>query len=254
MTGTLGAIYRHPLKAIGREALDRVGLTQGQPLPWDRAFAMAHARARPDDLHGPWAHKMNYLRGVTGPQLMAVSCTFDETRLQLTLHHPGQDSLTVDLSAEDSSARLAAWLEPLWPEEAPRPTRLVHHAGRAQTDVPDPWLSLHTVASHRAVAQKLGRADLSIHRWRGNLWIDGVPLWDEFDWVGKHVRIGSAVLKVECPITRCKATMANPETGRRDADTLGALEAGWGHTDFGVYAAVVESGPIALGDTVEVLA
>jgi hypothetical protein len=44
--------------------------------------------------------------------------------------------------------------------------------------------------------------------------------------------------------------MANPETGRRDADTLGALEEGWGHTDFGIYAEVIEGALIRTGDPV----
>ena len=44
--------------------------------------------------------------------------------------------------------------------------------------------------------------------------------------------------------------MVDVETGRVDADTLGALEAGWGHRDFGVYAVVLEGGEIALNDEV----
>ena len=37
--------------------------------------------------------------------------------------------------------------------------------------------------------------------------------------------------------------MANPETGRRDVDTLAALRA-WEHQDFGVYAAVTSGGTL----------
>ena len=252
MTGTLAAIYRHPLKAIGREALAQAVLTAGAALPWDRAYAMAHAGARTADLEDPWGHKMNYLRGVTGPQLMAVTSTLDPETRRLTLRHPKCAELTVDLSTPDAaSAALVAWLTPLWPSDAPAPTRLIHHPGRAQTDVPEPWLALNNHASHRAVAQKLGRADLSMHRWRGNLWIEGLAPWEEFDWIGQDLRVGGAVVRVECAITRCKATMANPETGRRDADTLGALQDGWGHTDFGVYARVLEGGTIRVGDPVE---
>ena len=43
--------------------------------------------------------------------------------------------------------------------------------------------------------------------------------------------------------------MANPETGRRDADTLGALDA-LGHQEFGLYAEVVAGGTIRCGDGV----
>ena len=46
--------------------------------------------------------------------------------------------------------------------------------------------------------------------------------------------------------------MANPETGRRDVDTLAGLET-WDHMDFGVYGEVVTGGEIATGDPVEVL-
>ncbi|NNJ67832.1 MAG: MOSC domain-containing protein, partial [Boseongicola sp.] len=61
-----------------------------------------------------------------------------------------------------------------------------------------------------------------------------------------------AVLQVKEQITRCKATMANPETGQRDVDVLGTLD-DLGHQEFGVYAEVVESGNVALNAPVEVL-
>jgi uncharacterized protein len=36
----------------------------------------------------------------------------------------------------------------------------------------------------------------------------------------------------------------------QDADTMAALEAGYGHTDFGVFARVIEGGSIKTGDEV----
>ena len=63
-------------------------------------------------------------------------------------------------------------------------------------------------------------------------------------------RAGSPRLRVEEPIGRCRATGANPETGQQDADTMGALETGYGHTDFGVFARVVAGGRVALNDEV----
>ena len=44
------------------------------------------------------------------------------------------------------------------------------------------------------------------------------------------------------------ATTANPETGVRDADTLGALNS-WGHQDMGVYGIVQTGGLMSLGDS-----
>ncbi|MFN7268927.1 MAG: MOSC domain-containing protein, partial [Cereibacter sp.] len=74
--------------------------------------------------------------------------------------------------------------------------------------------------------------------------------WAEWDWIGRTLRIGQAELRIEERITRCRATSANPETGRIDTDTLGGLDAAFGHQDFGLYAVVSRGGTIATGDTV----
>jgi len=67
--------------------------------------------------------------------------------------------------------------------------------------------------------------------------------------VGERLRVGAAELDIVEPIGRCRATEANPETGQRDANTLAALEDGWGHTQFGIYGMVRKGGRVSLGDT-----
>jgi uncharacterized protein YcbX len=118
------------------------------------------------------------------------------------------------------------------------------------TDSDFPSVTLCNMASHRAVEQRVGQ-ELSIHRWRGNIWIDGLAPWEEFEWLDRDVRIGGAVLRVTERTDRCAATTANPDTGKRDADTLAALRS-WGHEDFSVRAQVIAGGSVALGDTVKV--
>ncbi|MFQ5438811.1 MAG: MOSC domain-containing protein, partial [Paracoccaceae bacterium] len=89
-------------------------------------------------------------------------------------------------------------------------------------------------------------------RWRGNIWLGGMRAWEEFDWIGHEVRIGSVRFIIREAIGRCLATSANPETGVRDIQTLALLKEGWGHTDFGVYGEVIEGGKLATGDEVVV--
>ena len=48
--------------------------------------------------------------------------------------------------------------------------------------------------------------------------------WEELEWIGKIVQIGNIQFDIVEPVQRCMATTANPETGVRDADTLGALQ------------------------------
>ncbi|MFN7225280.1 MAG: MOSC domain-containing protein [Paracoccaceae bacterium] len=245
----LAHICRHPVKSIGFEELASAPLTQGRALPFDREWAVAHDAAKFDVLVS-WAPKMNFLRGVAGPNLMAIKAKLDEAARQVTLSHPTAGSIT--LCPDTDSTVLMDWLRPLWPQDRPAPVRVVHLPGQAMTDWPDPFVAVLNAASNADLGHRMG-VDLSIHRWRGNLWLDGLDAWDEWGLVGKTIRIGGSELRIEQRITRCKATTVNPDTGISDADTLGALQTFFGHQDFGTYAVVTKSGPIAIGDSVEVL-
>ena len=245
MTARLTEIVRHPIKSIGWEELPAVDLAAGACLPFDRVWALAHAAAHLTP--GDWAAKRNFLRGVAAPDLMAVRARMDGDAV--TLSHPRAPDLTIRPDAPGASDALIAWLAPFWPANRPAPARLVRAGAQPLTDVPDPFVSVLNRSSLRALGQRMGR-DLSIHRFRGNLWVDGLAPWEEFDLVGRTLRIGTALLQVEEPIARCEATTADPATGRRDGETLAALEQGWGHRDFGVYARVLTGATVTLGDPV----
>ena len=109
-----------------------------------------------------------------------------------------------------------------------------------------------TKASHDAVVGQLGQP-LEVERWRGNIWLSGAEPWQERTWIGKTIQIGQATLTVKEHILRCKHTKANPHSGVCDVDTLGALRAGFGHADFGVYAQVIKGGKVTVNDKVEVI-
>ena len=147
--------------------------------------------------------------------------------------------------ARENYLRLLAWADPLIPAGRARPAAVVV-AGRAMTDSDFPSVSVLSLASLAELSARMGMT-LSPHRWRGNLWLEGAEPWAEWGWVGKRFHLGEAVLEVVERITRCSATTVDPETGKVSGDTLGALEARYGHQDFGVYAKVVECGEIATG-------
>uniref|UniRef100_UPI003B529521 MOSC domain-containing protein n=1 Tax=Roseovarius indicus TaxID=540747 RepID=UPI003B529521 len=243
---TVAALWRHPIKGHGRETLDRVTLTEGQTMPFDRRWAIAHEAARADG--SEWAPCAEFSRGAKVPALMAIDATTDEATGTVTLTHPDRPDLTFD--PETEARAFLDWVRPLMPENRAQSTRIVRVEGRGMTDTDFPSISLINLASNEALAEKMGQ-DLSPLRWRGNIHLTGLPAWAEFDWVGKTIRIGTAELEVREPIVRCLATTANPATGARDADTLGALKSFCGHQDFGIYAVVTKTGDITTGDTVE---
>lgn len=246
MTGRLAAIWRHPVKGVGCEPLDRVTLLPDRPVPGDRAWAILRDGVAATD---GWQPCSGFLRGANGPALMAVTARTQDDGFELT--HPNRPRLCFD--PETEGARLIDWVAPLWPAGLPRPVQLVRAPETGMTDMDFPSVSVLNTASLDALAHAMDLPALDQRRFRGNLWVDGWDAWAEFDLVGRHIAVGDAVLEIVQRNTRCLATHANPDTGARDADILPTLSARWGHRDFGVYARVVRGGDIAPGAPVTVL-
>lgn len=251
MMASVASIQRHPLKSHGREALEEVRLRAGEGLPWDRRWAVAHEAARIDQ--GAWAPCQNFSRGAKAPSLMAISARLDEARGELTLTHPERPDLTFRPDQPEDQARFIDWVLPISPTDRALPSAIYSVPVRGMTDTDYPSISLISLATNRVLGERLGQ-DLSPIRWRGNFWIEGLEPFAEYDLIGQKVRLGSALLEVVEPIERCLATTANPETGARDADTLGALRTGWGNQNFGLYARVLEDGAVRMGDRMMVVA
>jgi uncharacterized protein YcbX len=243
MTGRLAQICRHPIKGHGRETLASVRLSAGECLPWDRHWAVAHEAAK---LVPGWNPCVNFARGAKAPELMAITSVLDEATATVTLHHPARGDIRFRPDDPTDVPRFLDWVRPLNPENRAQPAQIVT-AGRGMTDSDFPSVAILSNASLADLTARMGQ-DLSPHRWRGNLWLEGAAPWAEFGWIGREIRIGQAVLRIEERITRCTATQVNPDSGKTDADTLSALEAAFGHQDFGVYATVVKGGDVAMGD------
>lgn len=247
----LAHIVRHPIKSLGYQEIERAALIQGRPLPFDRLWAVATEGAGFQSDQIEWSPKMRFVRGAAEGRLQAVRANFDEVTGAITLTHPDCPPFHGTLPGDGPA--LIDWIRPLWPSSRPAPIRLVNRAdGGALSDVPEPYIAVLSTMSNRILAKQMGR-EASIHRWRGNLWLDGLAPWEEFDLIGRDIQIGGAQLRIEHRITRCVATSFDPETGRPDGDTLAALEQRWDHHDFGVYARVIQSGTIALTDEVTFL-
>lgn len=251
MTASLAHILRHPIKGHGREELARVRLAPGEALPWDRTWAVAHQASHFDPEFPAWAPCANFQRGARTPAVMAIRARWDEEAGRMTLSHPDLGEVCFD--PEGDTAPFLDWVAPISPRDARfAPARVVRAPGRAMTDSDWPSVAVLSLASLAALGRHMG-ADLSIHRWRGNLWLDGLAPWAEEDWIGAELRVGEARLRVRERIGRCKATSADPETGVVDLDTLRALREMRRDQIFGLYAEVIQGGEVRQGDRVEVL-
>jgi uncharacterized protein len=240
-------LWRHPIKGHGTEAVQRTVLAPGATMPGDRVWAIGHEASRIDRTAGEWVPCANFSRGAKSPELMAIRARLDEEEGILTLSHPRRPDLAVNPDLAGGAARLIEWVRPISDPNRAQPAFVTRARDRGMTDSDFPSISILNHASLTALSQRAGRP-LEMERFRGNFWLEGLGPWQEFEWIGRDLQIGDAVLRVRERITRCKATTVNPATGRADADTLGLLDEGWGHQDFGVYAEVIEGGAIAVGD------
>ncbi|MEO6300960.1 MAG: MOSC domain-containing protein [Paracoccaceae bacterium] len=243
MTTQLVQITRHPIKGHGRENLASVVLSPGQCLPWDRHWAVAHEAAK---LVPGWNSCVNFARGAKAPALMAISSALNEASGVITLTHPDRGSIAFRPDDAADLPRFLEWVRPLNLPDRAQPEKIVT-AGRGITDSDFPSVSILSTATLADLSARIG-LKLVAERFRGNLWLDGEEPWAEFGWLGREVRVGTAVLRIEERITRCSATSVDPETGRSDADTLNALQVNYGHKDFGVYGTVISGGTVAVGD------
>ncbi len=251
--GTLSAIFRYPIKSHGRESLGEVSLLAGKTMPMDRVWAVTHEATKFDMDAPAWVACANFSIGAKSPTLNAINANWDAGQGIMTLTHPDYPPLVFCPDDTDDHARFIDWVSPMVPANRAKPRGLVRLSERGITDTDYPSISLNSCATNAAVAKAAGLADLSMERWRGNLWFDGYDAWEETHWVGRDIQIGTVILEIREPIARCNATRADPKTGQIDVDTLAVLKDNWGHTNFGVYAVVKQGGVLRRGDTLRVL-
>ena len=249
MPASIAHIYRYPVKSLSAEALPAVTLTAGQALPNDRRFAIAHGASRYDTANPQWQPKAAFLALVRNARLAKLTSRFDDATEMLVIERDGKPVCRGKLSDPIGRSVIEQFLAAFMGEEARGTPRIAVAEGVAFSDVPEPYVSVIGLASV-ADLERVVRAPVAPVRFRANFYVEGLAPWAEFGWLGKTVKIGGATLEVIRRIGRCAATEVNPTNGARDLRVLASLQGGFSHTDMGVYARVIGSGPVKLGDEI----
>lgn len=245
----LTAITRFPVKGLGPDTLTHVELTANATLPLDRAWAIENGPSPFDDTAPGHVKKKHFLMLAGQAELARLDCDYAADGRSFAISLDGAEPIDVTLDDPASHTALFECLGDLLGDAVRGPLRFVHAPGQAMTDIAMPQISLINTASVRDLAEKAG-LPLDPLRFRGNLLIDGLAAWEEFELVGQNVRIGGVELRVESRIRRCTATSVDLDTGTRNTDVPAALFEHYGHMDCGLYLTVLEDGVIALGDPV----
>ena len=75
---TVAALWRHPIKSHGREAIKTVTLAPGQTMPWDRTWAVTHDKTKFDAQAPEWVACRNFMLGTLTPKLAGLWAKLDE--------------------------------------------------------------------------------------------------------------------------------------------------------------------------------
>ncbi len=216
-------LWRYPVKGMAGEALDAVDVSW-HGLADDRRWAFVRPGLERSDF--PWltirerSDLASFVPFLTGSVARVRTPAGDE-------HDVTDPALAAELGAG---------------------VRLIKQNRGVFDSAPLSLLSEATVA---ALGDRVGRA-LDPLRFRPNLLVTGVEAFGEEAWVGRELRLGELVMRVDRRDQRCVVATVDPETSERDPAVLRTIAQERG-TCLGVYGSTVTPGRVRVGDPVTLL-
>lgn len=248
----IARLCRYPVKGLSAESLKSVTLAPGQGLPEDRRFALAHSGTRFDAANPEWLPKRSFLMLMKNERLALLESRYDAQTTTLEIWRGGKRVARGALATPVGRAVIEDFFGAFMRTEALGKPKLVEAPGHMFSNAREKVVSLINLASVADLERVVGRSVDPV-RFRGNVYIEGLPAWTEFDWVGREIAVGDAKLRIVRRIPRCPATDVDPASGARDMTIPRTLMAAFGHADLGIYAEVTAGGAITIGDDVRLL-
>ncbi|WP_439574241.1 MOSC domain-containing protein [Phreatobacter sp.] len=241
-------LYRYPVKGLSAEPLAEARLTAGQHFPGDRLFAIENGPSGFDPANPEHQPKQKFLVLARQAALARLRTRYDTGDGTLSIVEDEIEVARGDIRTPAGRREIEDFFRMMFGAELSGPPRvLAGPEGFRFMDSRSGFVSIINLATIRALEKETGVAIDPI-RFRANLYIDGVPTFAEFDWVGKRITLGEAVLRGLKRTERCAATTVNPRSAVRDLMIPAVLMRTYGHADCGIYCAVAQGGRVATGD------
>ena len=258
------ALYRFPLKGFTPEPVQSLTILPDSRAAGDRVLNLRFADAPVAD--EAWCRKYNGVVLANTPGLARLRTAYDHHARRLRIEQDGQ--VLVDEAVQgDGRQRIVEALtgyvlglddNPLKGHPEHLPLKLVGDGVTPRyQDNEAGQVTLHSRETIASAAQALGDPGLNDHRFRHNIVIEGVAAWEELSWLGKRLRIGDVEMDVVKPKTRCLATHANPETGRRDLMVMQGLVKHFGQEQPTLGIGMLTNGAggvVRIGDEIRLMA
>src|SRR5450830_1867013 len=245
----IDAIYRYPVKGLSPQPLERTSLAVRQTLLADRLYAIENGPSGFDPAAPAYFPKQRFLMLMRNERLAALRTDYDEASHTLIIHADGREAARGDLRSPQGRSAIERFFATSFASELRGPPKVLFGEGHSFSDVAKKVVSIINLASVAAVETAAG-APVHPLRFRGNIYVSGWPAWHEFGLLNRKITVGGARLKAVKRIQRCAATEVDPDTGIRDVAVPRTLMDNFGHADCGVYAEVIGTGEIAVGDLI----
>ena len=248
--GKIQAIYRYPVKGLSPEGLERTRLTAGEPVAFDRCYAIENGPSGFDPAAPAYLPKTQFLMLMRNERLARLRTRFDDATHRFVVVEGGRKAASGDLRSPDGRAAIEAFFATFCAVELRGAPKVISARGHSFSDVARKVVSIINLATVAAVETAVGAA-VDPLRFRANLYVEGWPAWHEFSLLDRDIAVGpTARLRIVKRIVRCAATNVDPQTGMRDLTIPATLMRAFGHADCGVYGEVVADGEIGVGDRV----
>lgn len=235
--GNIIQINRYPVKSFAGESIETSRIeTYG--LYGDRSHAFV------DDTKEGWSR---YITARQIPQMLGYKAE---------LIGEGSEKKFPQVQVTSPDGRILAWNEDLLGEVQPYSRRKITRVDY-NPDHPDLLavdtgsILIITEASLRTLEEIWGKK-LDKRRFRANVVVSITDdTFGEQNWIGQRLFIGSAELQVDSYCQRCSMITIDPDNLERDPSLLKKVNKEMG-LNFGVYASVIKTGQISVGEKVYV--
>jgi uncharacterized protein YcbX len=236
--GEISQIYRYPVKSFAGESLDSI-LIEKYGLYGDRSHAIID--------HS----KEGWRRFITARQIPGM--------LNYKAHFgpPTSHTQFPELTLTAPDGRQLSWNDELieeFQQHYEAPISLERHTPQSDLlAVDDSSILIITESSMRELAEKWDKP-VDPRRFRANFVItlkQDIP-FAETDWVNRQFAAGSAVFQVNKPCERCTVITIDPDQLSKDNSLLMLLHEEH-DKQFGMYASVIKTGTISMGDQVRLI-
>ena len=115
--------------------------------------------------------------------------------------------------------------------------------------MPQNSISLININSIKDFEKKIDHK-IDHERFRGNVYINDINPWTEFNWINKKIIINDCSFTVLKKIPRCSATNLRLNSDIFDINVPQKLREVYGHIDMGVYLKPLNNGTININDAI----